>query len=136
MKLLMVFAEFERASIAGRIRDAYDKRSNMGLYAGGRRVYGYDLEEDVIHGVKTKKFVPNAGEAAAHIEYIFAAYSRPGVTLGKVRPICLQTASGPLPERTGRRASLAPFCAIRSMCVRCKRVLNIIVAGTSGLSMM
>lgn len=95
MKLLMVFAEFERASIAGRIRDAYDKRSNMGLYAGGRRVYGYNLEEDVIHGVKTKKFVPNAGEAA-HIQYIFAAYSRPGVTLRSLQADLLANGIRPL----------------------------------------
>ena len=51
MKLLMVFAEFERTSIVNRIRDAYEKRSSMGLYAGGRRAYGYDLEETMIQGI-------------------------------------------------------------------------------------
>ena len=56
-KILMVFAEFERASIINRIRDAYEKRSDMGLYPGGKKVYGYDLEEAVISGVKTKRFV-------------------------------------------------------------------------------
>lgn len=84
MKLLMVFAEFERASIINRIRDAYDKRSSMGLYSGGRRVYGYNLENAVIHGIKTKKFVPNE-EEAEHIRYIFETYALPGMTLRQLQ---------------------------------------------------
>lgn len=78
-KILMIFAEFERASIINRIRDAYDKRSDLGLYSGGRRVYGFSLEDTVINGIKTKKFVPN--EEAAHVKYIFDVYSQPNVTL-------------------------------------------------------
>lgn len=88
-KLLMIFAEFERTSIVNRIRDAYDKRSDMGLYSGGRRVYGYNLEETVINGIKTKKFVVNE-EEAKHIKYIFEVYSMPSVTLRALQDNLLQ----------------------------------------------
>ena len=37
VKLLMVFAEFERTSIINRVTQAYAHRSEMGFYMGGRR---------------------------------------------------------------------------------------------------
>ena len=94
-KLLMVFAEFERTSIVNRIRDAYAKRSDLGLYAGGKRVYGYNLEDAVISGVKTKKFVPNK-EEANHIKYIFEVYSQPTVTLRMLQANLLENGIKPL----------------------------------------
>lgn len=94
-KLLIVFAEFERESIINRIRDAYEKRSDMGLYTGGRRVYGYDLEETVIGGVKTKRFVPNTDEAA-HIKYIFDVYAQPSVSLRMLQANLLENNIKPL----------------------------------------
>ncbi len=94
-KLLMIFAEFERTSICNRIRDAYDKRSDMGLYSGGRRVYGYNLEDTVINGIKTKKFVINE-EEAKHIKYIFEVYSQPSVTLRLLQDNLLENGIKPL----------------------------------------
>ncbi|MBR7132795.1 MAG: recombinase family protein [Clostridia bacterium] len=94
-KLLMIFAEFERTSIINRIRDAYDKRSDMGLYSGGRRVYGYNLEDTVINGIKTKKFVINKKEAE-HIKYIFEVYSQPSVTLRLLQNNLLENGIKPL----------------------------------------
>jgi len=41
VKLLMVFAEFERTSIINRVTKAYAHRSEMGFYMGGRVPYGY-----------------------------------------------------------------------------------------------
>lgn len=55
LKILMVFAEFERASIINRVRDAYDKRTDLGIYMGGRRPYGFRLEETELHGIRTKR---------------------------------------------------------------------------------
>ena len=95
MKLLMVFAEFERTSIVNRIRDAYEKRSSMGLYAGGRRAYGYDLEETMIQGIKTKKYIPRIGEAE-QIKHIFETYSKPGVTLRRLQTELLANGIKPL----------------------------------------
>ena len=40
VKLLMVFAEFERTSIINRVTQAYAHRSEMGFYMGGRQPYG------------------------------------------------------------------------------------------------
>ena len=43
VKLLMVFAEFERTSIINRVTQAYAHRSEMGFYMGGRQPYGFEL---------------------------------------------------------------------------------------------
>lgn len=94
-KLLMIFAEFERTSIINRIRDAYEKRSDMGLYSGGRRVYGYNLEDTVINGIKTKKFAINE-EESKHIKYIFSVYSQPSVTLRMLQDNLLKNGIRPL----------------------------------------
>ena len=94
-KILVVFAEFERKSIISRIKDAYEKRSDLGLYAGGRRPYGYDLEEAVINGIKSKKLIPNQ-EEAAHIRYLFDVYSQPSVTLRQLQDNLLERNIEPL----------------------------------------
>ena len=41
VKILMVFAEFERTSIIDRVTQAYAHRSSMGFYMGGRQPYGF-----------------------------------------------------------------------------------------------
>ena len=58
VKLLMVFAEFERTSIINRVTQAYAHRSELGFYMGGRKPYGFDLEPTFINNVKTKKLIP------------------------------------------------------------------------------
>ena len=83
LKILMVFAEFERTSIINRVRDAYSKRTDLGLYMGGRRQYGYSLKETQVHGIKTKMYEPVA-EELEQIEYIFKLYSQPSVSLCRV----------------------------------------------------
>ena len=64
VKILMVFAEFERTSIINRVSQAYLHRSEMGFYMGGRRPYGFQLVPTVIHNVKTKKLDPIPSEAS------------------------------------------------------------------------
>ena len=83
VKLLMVFAEFERQSIVERVTQAYAHRSELGIYMGGRRPYGFTLIDTVIHGVKTKMLSPAITEVE-HIKYIFDAYSVSGVSLRRV----------------------------------------------------
>lgn len=83
MKILAVFAEFERNSIIARVTQAYEHRSEMGFYMGGRRPYGYNLEPATINNIQTKRLVPNADEAE-HIKYIFEAYAVENVTLGRL----------------------------------------------------
>ena len=80
LKMLIVFAEFERTSIINRIKDAYSKRSDIGLYMGGRRQYGFNLKDDFINGIQTKILVPNENELQ-QIVYIFNYYSAKNTSL-------------------------------------------------------
>lgn len=64
LKMLILFAEFERESIIKRVRDACDSRAELGLYAGGKVPYGYTLADCTIQGIATKKYtvVPEEAE--------------------------------------------------------------------------
>lgn len=83
VKILAVFAEFERQSIISRITQAYEHRSKMGFFMGGRKPYGYDFEPVIINNVKTKRLTPNTKEIE-HIKYIYALYAQEKITLGKL----------------------------------------------------
>ena len=63
VKILMVFAEFERTSTINRVTQAYEHRSEMGFYMGGRKPYGFELVPAIIHNIKTKKLCPILSEA-------------------------------------------------------------------------
>ncbi len=80
LKMLIVFAEFERTSIINRVKDAYSKRSDIGLYMGGRRQYGFNLKDDFINGIQTKILVPDKNELS-QIIYIFNYYSAQNTSL-------------------------------------------------------
>ena len=82
VKLLMVFAEFERQSIISRVTQAYEHRSSMGLFMGGKAPYGFTLKETVIGGIRTKMLSPT--EEKHHVAYIFERYAVSGVTLRKL----------------------------------------------------
>ncbi|MCC8160165.1 MAG: recombinase family protein [Oscillospiraceae bacterium] len=83
VKILMVFAEFERQSIIERVTQAYAHRSEIGLYMGGRRPYGFTLKDTVIHNIKTKMYEPVAAEAE-QIKYIYENYAAANVTLRRL----------------------------------------------------
>ncbi len=83
VKILMVFAEFERQSIIARVTQAYEHRSELGFYMGGRKPYGFELEECVINNIKTKKLKP-ISEEIEQIKYIFECYAAPNVSLGRL----------------------------------------------------
>ncbi len=82
VKILAVFAEFERNSIIERVTQAYAHRSELGLYMGGRVPYGFSLEEATIHGIKTKILVPTV--EIEQVKLIFDTYSVGGVSLRRV----------------------------------------------------
>ena len=83
VKILAVFAEFERQSIIQRVTQAYEHRSEMGFYMGGRKPYGFELEPTVINNIKTKKLKP-IPEEIEQIKYIFDTYAVENVTLGRL----------------------------------------------------
>ncbi len=78
VKILMVFAEFERTSIINRVTQAYAHRSEMGFYMGGRQPYGFELVPTVIHNIKTKKLQAITAEVE-QIQYIFEVYAQESV---------------------------------------------------------
>jgi len=89
LKILMVFAEFERTSIINRVRDAYQKRSDMGFYMGGRQQYGFCLKETIIENKKTKMLVP-VGSEIEHVKLIFNLYSSKSMSLRKVQQALIE----------------------------------------------
>lgn len=80
VKILMVFAEFERTSTINRVTQAYAHRSEMSFYMGGRRPYGFKLIPAVINNIATKKLSP-IPEEAEQIRYIFTAYAQENISL-------------------------------------------------------
>ncbi len=83
VKILMIFAEFERTSIINRITQAYAHRSEMGFYMGGRQPYGFELIPTVINNIKTKKLNPIPSETE-QIRYIFEVYAWESVSLRRL----------------------------------------------------
>ena len=83
VKLLVVFAEFERKSIIERVTQAYSHRSELGIFMGGRKPYGFTFTDTEIHRIKTKMLIPVESEAE-HIRYIFETYAVAGVSLRRV----------------------------------------------------
>ncbi len=103
MKLLMVFAEFERESIAGRVRDAYKKRSTLGLYTGGKKIYGFDIVPYIKNGIPTKKYAINSYEAPV-VKVLFSEYSKPCVSL---RQLALQLSFRGITNEMGHAFSVS-----------------------------
>ena len=82
-QILMVFAELERNNIIMRVTQAYESRSEKQFYMGGRRPYGFNLEETEIDKVKTKMLSLNP-EEAEQVKYIFENYAVDGVSLRRL----------------------------------------------------
>lgn len=95
VKLLAVFAEFERTSIIERVTQAYAHRSEMGFYMGGRQPYGFELVPAVIHGIKTKKLNPIPSQIE-QIRYIYEVYAQESVSLRRLLDILISEVKKPL----------------------------------------
>lgn len=106
VKLLMVFAEFERTSIINRVTQAYAHRSEMGFYMGGRQPYGFELVPTVIHNVKTKKLSPIPTEVE-QVRYIFEVYAQENVSLRRLLDILVAEGKQPLNGSSWTTAKLS-----------------------------
>ena len=95
VKILMVFAEFERTSIINRVTQAYAHRSEMGFYMGGRRPYGFELVPAIIHNVKTKKLNPIPAEAE-QVRYIFEVYAQETMSLRRLQDLLIAEGKQPV----------------------------------------
>ena len=63
--LLMVFAQLERETISGRVRDAAFARARAGFDTGGRPPFGFCKVPHSIGGKRTQKLAPDARAQAA-----------------------------------------------------------------------
>lgn len=106
VKLLMVFAEFERTSIIERVTQAYAHRSEMGFYMGGRQPYGFELVPTTIHNIKTKKLNPIPAEVE-QIRYIFEVYAQESVSLRRLLDILVAEGKQPLNGSSWTTAKLS-----------------------------
>lgn len=91
----MVFAEFERTSTINRVTQAYEHRSEMGVYMGGRQPYGFELVPTIIHNIKTKKLCPILPEAE-QVKYIFEVYAQESVSMRRLLDILVTENRKPL----------------------------------------
>lgn len=106
VKLLMVFAEFERTSIIERVTQAYIHRSEMGFYMGGRQPYGFELVPATIHNIRTKKLNPIPSEIE-QIRYIFKVYAQESVSLRRLLEILTAEGKQPLNGSSWTTAKLS-----------------------------
>lgn len=106
VKMLALFAEFERQSIINRITQAYQHRSEMGFYMGGRRPYGFELTPVVIHNIHTKQLSAKQGEDQ-QIRYIFETYAQSSVSLGRLKKELQAKGMDPLTGGTWTTAKLS-----------------------------
>lgn len=106
VKILMVFAEFERTSTINRVTQAYAHRSEMGFYMGGRQPYGFELVPTVIHNIKTKKLnqIPSEIE---QIRYIFEVYAQEKVSLRRLMSLLIAESKQPLNGSSWTTAKLS-----------------------------
>jgi DNA invertase Pin-like site-specific DNA recombinase len=73
INIIMVFAQLERETIAGRIKDAYFARAKIGAYLGGGMPLGYTTEKRVFDGKEMSILIP--GDTAEIVKDIFRMYT-------------------------------------------------------------
>ncbi len=80
--MMAVFAEYERETIAGRIKDNYAyKAHETGFFQGGKGYFGFSAERRVVDGRKGMVLVPN--ENAADVKRAFEIYSEKNASYRK-----------------------------------------------------
>lgn len=90
---LLNFAEFERETIAARVKDSYDTKAvETGFYQGGAVYFGFDISRQTVNGKKGSVLVPS--ESAVTIREMYRMYAEPDVSL---RDVCFYVRDNGLP---------------------------------------
>ena len=77
---LLNFAEFERETIAARVKDAYSTKAvETGFYQGGKMFFGFQSSRQTINGKTGSVLVPS--EAAQTVIAAYDVYKEPGTSL-------------------------------------------------------
>ncbi len=105
-KIMVVFAELERATTIERVTQAYAHRSDMGFYMGGRRPYGFETVPTVLNNTPTKRFEPIVAEIK-QIQYIYEVYAQESVSLRRLQNLLVAEGKNPLDGSSWTTAKLS-----------------------------
>lgn len=84
LNILSAFAQFERETIALRVKSVYYERARQGFYLGGQAPFGYTKIESTLNGKKNYEYSIDE-ERAKTVRWIYETYDRPGVALGHIQ---------------------------------------------------
>lgn len=98
LNICIVFAQLERETIQKRVIDSLRSRSTRGFYTGSRVAYGFKLEDFMIDGVKTARYIP-IKEEVEQLKLFYSLYSKPNTTLGDIVRYCREHEIVPLRGR-------------------------------------
>ena len=113
LNLLMMFAELEQKTIAGRVRDNYYARAVQQLALGGVPPYGYTAKP-VTHGGHPTTMLEVQPEEAQQVQAFYTGYGVAGQNVEQL----VQAANPAVPDRGrgGPTVRCSGCCGIRSMC--------------------
>lgn len=92
LNLLMMFAELEQKTIAGRVRDNYYARAVQQMALGGVAPYGYKTVPILLQGHKTTTLTP-VPEEAAQVLWLYTRYGLHGENVEQLVHECNQRGS-------------------------------------------
>lgn len=98
LHMLMMFAEMEQKTIAGRVRDNYYARALKQMALGGTPPYGYSAAKVKVGGKQTTVWTP-LPEEAAQVQEMYRAY---GLEHGSIEKIVQQMNEQGSRTRTGQ----------------------------------
>lgn len=83
LQIIMIFAELERETIQGRIRDNYYARGKKGFGLGGTIPYGFENSSTKVNGQKTSVYKEDFEQSKWLIK-MYELYSDTNMSLGRV----------------------------------------------------
>lgn len=83
INIIMVFAQLERETIAGRIKDSYFARAKLGAYVGGGLPFGYTTTKHDFDGKQMSVLMPDP-QTAQIARDIFNMYTTKGMSLNAI----------------------------------------------------
>lgn len=84
LNILSAFAQFERETIALRVKSIYYERAKQGYYLGGKPPYGYNKIDSTLNGKKNYEYAIDP-EQAKIVKWIYSRYDTPGITIGQIQ---------------------------------------------------
>ena len=115
LNLLMMFAELEQKTIAGRVRDNYYARAVQQLALGGVPPYGYTAKP-VTHGGHPTTMLEVQPEEAQQVQAFYTGYGVAGQNVEQLVQAANKPAAVPDRGQGGPTVRCSGCCEVRSMC--------------------